>query len=131
MYSCPGSSCEGWIFLSLPFSLNSFLSGFCPHSFSETTLDKVTNVWHLFNSMVSTQSSSYLILLLLFICSGHLQLFATPWTAAYQASLSFTISQSLLKLMSMELVMPSHHLILYHPLLFLPSIFPRIRVFFL
>ena len=54
------------------------------------------------------------------------QLFATPWTAARQASLSFTISQSLLKLMSVELVMPSSHLILGHPLLLLPSIFPSI-----
>ena len=51
------------------------------------------------------------------------QLFATPWTAAYQASLSITDSQSLLKLMSIEAVMPSNHLILYHPLL-LSSIFP-------
>ena len=53
-------------------------------------------------------------------------LFETPWTAACQASLSFTNSQSLLKLMSIDLVMPSHTL---HPLLFLPSIFPSIRVF--
>ena len=52
----------------------------------------------------------------------------TPWTAACQASLSITSSRSLLKLMSMESVMPSSHLILYRPLL-LPSIFPRIRVF--
>ena len=56
-------------------------------------------------------------------------LFATPWTAAYQASLSITNSRSLLKLMSTELVMPSNHLILCHPLLFLPSIFLSIRVF--
>ena len=52
-----------------------------------------------------------------------------PWTAAYQAFLSFTISQSLLKLMSIESVMPSNHLILCHPLLLLPSIFPSIKVF--
>ena len=56
-------------------------------------------------------------------------LFATPWTAAHQASLSFTISQNLLSLMSIESVMPSNHLILCHPLLFLPSVFPSIRVF--
>ena len=56
------------------------------------------------------------------------QLFVTPWTTAYQASLSFTISQSLLKLMSIELVMPSNHLILCHSLLLLPSLFPSIRV---
>ena len=56
------------------------------------------------------------------------RLFATPWTAASQALLSFTISQSLLKLMSIGSVMPSNHRILCHPLL-LPSIFPSIRVF--
>ena len=56
-------------------------------------------------------------------------LFATLWTAARQASLSFTISRSSLKLMSIESVMPSKHLILCRPLIFLPSIFPSIRVF--
>ena len=56
-------------------------------------------------------------------------LFATPWTSACQASLSITNSQSLLKLMSIESVMPSNHLILCHPLLLLPSIFPSISVF--
>ena len=56
-------------------------------------------------------------------------LFANPWTAACQASLSFTISWSLLKLMSIESVMPFHHLILCRPLLLLPSIFLSIRVF--
>ena len=57
------------------------------------------------------------------------QLFATPWTAAHQASLSITNSRSLFKLMSIESVMPSHHLILCHPLLLPPSIFPSIRIF--
>ena len=57
------------------------------------------------------------------------RLFAIPWTAAHQASLSVTNSRSLLKLMSIESVMPSNHLILCHPLLLLPSIFPSIRVF--
>ena len=56
-------------------------------------------------------------------------LFVTTWTAARQASLSFIISQSLLKLMSIELMMPSNHLILCRPLLLLPSILPSIRVF--
>ena len=60
---------------------------------------------------------------------SHVRLLATPWTAAQQASLSFTVSWSLLKLMSIESVMPSNHLILYLPLLLLPSIFPSIRVF--
>ena len=57
------------------------------------------------------------------------RLFATPWTAARQASLSITNFRSLLKLMSIESVMPSNHLVLCHPLLLLPSIFPSIRVF--
>ena len=57
------------------------------------------------------------------------RLFATPWTAAYQASLSITNSRSLLKLMSIESVMPSNHLFLCRPLLLLPSIFASIRVF--
>ena len=60
---------------------------------------------------------------------SHLQFFATPWTAAHQDSLSITNSRSLHKLMSIELVMPSNHLILCCPLLLLPSIFPSIRVF--
>ena len=61
---------------------------------------------------------------------SHVRLFAIPWTAAHPASLSSTNSQSLLKLMSIESVMPSNHLILCHTLLPLPSIFPSIRVFF-
>ena len=68
----------------------------------------------------------YLLLVRLF---SHVWLFVTPWTAARQASLSLTISWSLLKLMSIESVMPSHHLILCHPLHLLPSIFPSIRFF--
>ena len=56
-------------------------------------------------------------------------LFATPWCAACQVSLSFTISWSLLKLMPIELVMPSNHFILCHPLPLLPSIFPSIKIF--
>ena len=57
------------------------------------------------------------------------KLFVTPWIAASQASLSFTISQNLLKLMSIESVIPSKNIILCHPLLLLPSVFPSIRVF--
>jgi len=60
---------------------------------------------------------------------SHVQLFATPWTAAHQASLSITNSWSLLKLMSIKSVMPSNHLILCRPLLLLPSVFPSIMVF--
>ena len=72
---------------------------------------------YLFNLLSSVQSLS------------HVRLFATPSTAACQASLSITSSWSLLKLMPIESVMPSNHLILCHPLLLLPSIFPSIRVF--
>ena len=72
--------------------------------------------------MASHQFSSVLSL-------GHVRLFATPWSTAHQASLSITNSQSLLKLMSIKSVVPSNHLILCHPLLLLPSIFPSIRVF--
>ena len=61
---------------------------------------------------------------------SHVRLFAIPWTAAHRVSLSVTISQSLLKLMSIESMMPSKHLILCRPLLLLPSIFPSIRVFY-
>ena len=60
---------------------------------------------------------------------SRVQLFATPWTAAHQASLSITMSWSLLKLMSIESVMPSNHVILCHPLLLPPSVFLSIRVF--
>ena len=60
---------------------------------------------------------------------SHVQLFTIPWTAAFQAFLSITNTQSLLKLLSIELVIPSNHLILCHPLLLLPSIFASIRVF--
>ena len=60
---------------------------------------------------------------------SYVWLFVTPWAAACQAFLSFTIFRSLLKLMSTDLVMPSNHLILRHPLLLLPSIFPSTRVF--
>ena len=60
---------------------------------------------------------------------SHVWLFAKAWSAAFQASLSIISSQILIKLMSIESVMPSNHLILHHPLLLLPSIFPSIRVF--
>ena len=61
---------------------------------------------------------------------SHIQIFATPWTEAHQASLSFTISWRLIKFMSIDLVMLSNYFILCHPLLLLPSIFPNIRISF-
>ena len=68
-------------------------------------------------------------LFVVFQSLSHVPLSVTPWTAEHQVSLSFTISKSLLKLMSTELVMPSNHLILCHPLLLPPLNFPSIRVF--
>ena len=76
-----------------------------------------------------TEEKNSITRILLFSLLSYVWLFATPWTAAYQASLSFTISQSLLKLMFIESVMPSNHLVLCGPLLLLPSIVPSIRVF--
>ena len=70
-----------------------------------------------------------LMLLLLLFSYSVMSDSAASWTAAHQASLSFTIFRSLLKVVSIELVMPSKHLVLCHPLLLLPSTFPSIRVF--
>ena len=81
----------------------------------------------LFFLLESTFLAGIGVILLLWL--SRVQLFAIPLAAAQQASLSFTISQTLLKLMSTELVMPSNYLILCHPLLLLPSLFPSIRVF--
>ena len=64
-----------------------------------------------------------------FLSLSHVRFFATPWTAARQASLSITNSQSLLKLTSIESVMPSNHLLLCRPLFLPPSIFPTVRIF--
>ena len=77
------------------------------------------------------QASFYVLCVLFVVVQSltHVGLFVIPWTAARQASLSFTISQGLLKLMSTETVMPSNHLVLCHPLLRVPSIFASIRVF--
>ena len=88
----------------------------------EITYDSNNFWWNLWHFHVSVQFSSVQSL-------SHVQLFVTPWTAACQASLSITNSRSLLKLTSIKSVMTSSHLTLCHALLFLPSIFPRIRVF--
>ena len=74
-------------------------------------------------------SISHLVMYIFAQSLGYVQLLATPWTAARQASLSITNSRSLLKLVSIESVMPSNHLVLCHPLLLPPSILPSIRVF--
>ena len=79
--------------------------------------------------MLLTTANTFIIPSIVVQSLSHVQLFATPWTIAHQASPSFTISWSLLNLMSIELVMPSNHLILCCSLLLLSSIFPSIRVF--
>ena len=87
------------------------------YTFSPPFFFVIEKHWSGFHKFSSVQLFSYV------------WLFATPWTAAHQSSLSITNSWSLPKLMSIESVMPSNHLILCHPLLLLPSIFPSIRVF--
>ena len=88
------------------------------------------NLTHIFlSSLHFTLETAQVPFLLLFSRSVVSDSFEAPWSAAYQASLSFSISQSLLKLMSIELVMPSNHLILCGPLLLLLSIFLSIRDF--
>ena len=95
----------------------------------------MSQTWDVMSLLCSSLASQITINLIVFITFSlvqlfsHVRLFATPWTAAHQASLSITNSQSLLKLMSIELVMPSNHLILCRPLLLLPPISPSIRVF--
>ena len=81
------------------------------------------------NSLVISYKTKYDLTINSVQLLGCVQLFATPWAAALQASLSITNSRSLGKLMSIKSVMPSNHLILCYPLLFLSSIFPNIRVF--
>ena len=86
------------------------------------------NEWDLNKIWKFRHHCRFLVVIVVIQSLSHGQLFATPWTAACQASLSFTISQSLLKLMSIESVMLTNHLILCCPLL-LPSIFSYIRIF--
>ena len=108
------------LLVSLPFLKPAWTSGSSQFTYCWSLALQSTNFFYkscCFAVVVTVQSIS------------QIWLFATPWTAAQQASLSFTISQSLLKFMFIELVVLSNHLILCHPLLLLPSIFPRIWVF--
>ena len=98
----------------LLFSLIAYLTPFC----------RTTNFTFNFLILNPQSLDSTLVQLLSLV-----QLFASPWAAAHKASLSLTISQSSLELTSIELMMPYNNLVLCHPLLLLPSIFPRIRVF--
>ena len=89
--------------------------------FMNSRFYKISNKQHIKNTALEGVAAAQ--------SHGRVQLFVTPWTAACQASLSITNSQSLRKLMSIKSVMPSNHLILCRPLLLPPSIFPSIRVF--
>ena len=93
---------------------------------SHLTLTSMKTGTRLFCSTDNYHSDVHLLFVVIVSC---VQLFVTPWTAALQAPLSFTISWSLFKFMSIKSVMPSNHLMLCQPLLLLPSIFPSIRVF--
>ena len=84
---------------------------------------------NLFFSATILQSCSLLCVVVFVQLLSHVQLFVTPWTAALQASLCFTVSQSLLSFMSTESMMLANHFILCLPLLLLPSVFPSIRIF--
>ena len=106
---------QTWVHTSASLKIKQWISGF---SFSFCRCCCKFGVSSLSRVRVVIQSLS------------DVQLFATPWTVAHQASLSFSIPQSLLKFMSIEPVMPSNHLILYCSFLLLPSVFPSIRVFF-
>ena len=101
--------------------------------FLVSLFNSISTMWRLFLCNLVSYLKLWCICILFFIfvvqSLSHVQLFATPWTAARKASLSVTSSQSLLKLMSIESVMPSNHLILCRPLLLLPSVFPSLRVF--
>ena len=81
------------------------------------------------DSLCCTPGTETTVLIILLLSRSVMSSSETPWTVAHQASLSFTISQSLLKLMSIDVVIPSNYFILCRPLLLLPSIFPSIRVF--
>ena len=90
-------------------------------------IDRDFNIYHNYSWSTSVNISSVQFSSVQSLSC--VRFFATPWAAAHQASLSITRSRSLLKLMSIESVMPSNHLFLCRPLLLLPSIFPSIRIF--
>ena len=104
------------------------LSLHCPHYSAPDTVAFLLFLRNIKRIMVCMSAVTWFAFVVVQLLSP-IWFFVTPWTAAHQASLSFTVFQSLLNLMSIKLVMPSHHLILCRPLLFLSSIFPSIRIF--
>ena len=115
---------------SLSFTISQSLPKFMYHSLALSLSFSEYTGWYLDKSIcgkLSWLDNSLPVVLVSQL--SHIWLFVTPWTATRQAFLSITNSRSLLKLMSIKSVMPYNHLILYCPLLLLPSIFPSIRVF--
>ena len=113
---------------------NNFFTLYNLKALSPPTHTQLANGFHIQLEVFFLQSPfkckrTVLVVLVVVQLLSPVWLFATPWTAACQTFLSFTISQNLLKIFSIESVMPSSHCILCRPLLFLPSIFPSIRVF--
>ena len=126
---------KSWVEFQISFQVNcSFLIYYFPSfNLSSAFFFLLTDLFLYFlHSTPTSISSLFLPQFLLFVVQslGHVWLFVTPWTVAHEAPMSFTISRSLFKLMSIESVMPSNQLILSRPLLLLPSIFPRVRVFY-
>ena len=99
------------------------LAGYSPWDRNESAMTEQLSL------SFSTKKDILFIIIVVVQVLSHASLFSVPWTAASHASLSFTTSQSLLKLVSIELRIPSSHLVLYHPLLLLPSIFSSNTVF--
>ena len=93
----------------------------------EKRRDSVPLYIYIYKTFAISRLFKYIVIVVQYL--SHVRLFVTSWTAARQASLSITNSQSLPKLMSIESVMPSNHLDLCHPLLLLPSMFPSVSVF--
>ena len=123
--SCPLSQ---WCYLIISSSVTPF--SFCLQSFPASGSFPMSQLFTSGSQCIGASISASVLPKNVFVQSlSHVWLFLTPWTAAGQASLSFTMFKSLLKLMSIESVMPSNHLILCYPLLLLPSNFPSIRVF--
>ena len=134
MFSCSAiydSLATPWAPLSLGFPKQEYSSGLpfpSPGNLPNPGIELVSPAFQA-DSLPLNHHGNPLTRFVVVQSLGHIQLFATPWTTAHQASLSFTISWSLLNLMSIESAIPSNHLILYCPLLLLPSIFPSIKVF--
>ena len=114
--SCPPGYYETWFYSDCAL-LTDLVQPLCLWMWSMFFWWVVASYWWLFNQFSSVHSLN------------HVWLFENPWITAHQASLSITISRRSQKLMFIELVMPSNHLILCHPLLLLPSVFPSFRVF--